>query len=240
MFLFVFRALITLFSTLSISLTPAVAADFYAPAYNWTGFYIGGQAGLATGNTQGDPDLPFGPPELFSTDYSIDGALYGGHVGYNFQAGNLVFGLEGTFDGSSIQGNTACVLVLECEREVNWVGTLVGRIGYAQGPAMVYGLGGVAWAAMDTEVSIAGVSLLSGDDTHTGWVLGGGLAYAVSDNIIARIEYAHMDFGSETHVLADGPFTVDDDVDAKLDTVRIGVSFKFGGVRSVAPPPPLK
>jgi opacity protein-like surface antigen len=131
----------------------------------------------------------------------MNGALYGAHVGYNVQKGNIVFGIEGTFDGSSIQGNTTCALILECEREVDWVATAVGRLGYAMDRSMVYAMGGGAWADLNTEVSIAGIPVLSGGETHTGWVAGFGFAYAVSDRIIARIEYSHMDFGSETHDL---------------------------------------
>ena len=228
----------------SVWFGPAQAADLYGgpsikdePVYvrvpfSWSGFYVGGHAGIATGNTQGDPDLPFGPSSLFSTDFDMNGALYGAHVGYNIQKGNIVFGIEGTFDGSSIQGNTTCALIFECEREVDWVATAVGRLGYAMDRAMVYAMGGGAWADLNTEVSIAGIPVLSGGETHTGWVAGFGFAYAVSDRVIARIEYAHMDFGSETHNLkftGGGPGGIKSDVDAEIDTIRLGVSLKFGG-----------
>jgi outer membrane immunogenic protein len=221
---------------------PAQAADLYGgpsikdePVYvsapfSWTGFYVGGHAGVATGNTQDDPDLPFGPPNLFSTDFDMNGALYGAHVGYNIQKGNIVFGIEGTFDGSSIQGNTTCALILECERDVGGCdGCGTPRSPWIARWSTPWAAG--AWADLNTEVSIAGIPVLSGSETHTGWVAGFGFAYAVSDRIIARIEYAHMDFGSETHDLklkGGGP-NIKSDVDADIDTIRLGVSLKFGG-----------
>ncbi len=61
------------------------------PVYSWTGFYVGGHAGLATGNTEAQ--VP-GFDGLADTDFSMDGGIYGGHVGYNYQAGAWVFGIE--------------------------------------------------------------------------------------------------------------------------------------------------
>ncbi|MBL8564127.1 MAG: porin family protein [Hyphomicrobiaceae bacterium] len=208
----------------------SIKDDYYdPPKFSWTGFYIGAHAGLAVGDTQGGENL--GP--IFATDFEMNGAMYGAHVGYNYQMNNLVVGIEGTFDGTEIDGNTTCVFVLNCQREVNWVATIVGRLGYAMDRSMIYGFGGVSFADVDTTVSIAGVPILSGGETHTGWVAGIGFSYAISNNVIARIEYAHMDFGSESHNLL--PAGIPDDVSADIDTIRLGVSFKFGGDRYVAP-----
>jgi hypothetical protein len=107
---------------------PAAYADGMArraPAgeqpFSWTGFYVGGHAGLATGDTQGDPGLGGG---LLTTDYIVNGALYGGQIGYNFQHGLYVFGVEGSWSHSTVQGNTTCALLLECKRDVDWIATV--------------------------------------------------------------------------------------------------------------------
>ena len=215
---------------------PAAYADGMArraPAgeqpFSWTGFYVGGHAGLATGNTQDDPNLAFGPPSLFSTDFTVNGALYGGQVGYNWQHGLYVFGVEGSWSHSTIQGNTTCVLVLECKRDVDWLATVTGRLGYAMGRTLVYGMAGAAWADASTHVSIVGLPLVSGSATHNGWIAGFGFEYALSNHVSTRIEYAHIDLGSANHGLAPsgGPVLVTDSVDLKMDTIRIGVNVKL-------------
>ena len=203
----------------------------YEQAFTWTGFYFGGHAGLATGDTQGTPGLGVGPPPgLLSTDYNLEGALYGGQIGFNWQTGALVLGVEGSLSGSSVQGSTACVVLLECKRDVDWLATVTGRVGYAMGRSLVYGLAGVAWGDVDTNVSIVGIPILSGGETHVGWVAGFGFEHALSNHISARIEYAHVDLGSDTHGLAlvgGGPVVVNDKVDVRMDTIRLGVNFKF-------------
>ena len=197
---------------------------------SWTGFYVGGHAGLATGDTQGVPDLGGGPPGLFSTDYNLDGALYGGQAGYNWQTGLLVLGVEGSLSGTSVQGSTTCLVLLGCKREIDWLATVTGRVGYVMGNSLLYGLAGVAWGDVSTDVSLLGTPILRGDETHVGWVAGFGLEHALSRRVSARIEYAHVDLGSENQALTPvggGPFAVNDKIEAKMDTIRLGVNVKL-------------
>ena len=217
---------------------PASAAslkdDYGPPVYKWSGLYVGGHAGLATGDTTGDANVV-----IFnvSTDYEVSGAIYGGFIGYNHQMGNLVLGIEGTLSGTSIKGDTTCLVLLKCAREVDWMATLVGRLGYAMDRTMVYALAGVAWADVETKVTdnILGGALISlnGSETHTGFVVGFGIEHALSHNILARIEYNHIDFGSETHNLGVSllgfpiPVTVPSRVNLEVDTIKIGVAVKF-------------
>jgi outer membrane immunogenic protein len=198
------------------------------PVYSWTGFYVGGHAGLATGNTEAQ--VP-GFDGLADTDFSMDGGIYGGHVGYNYQAGAWVFGIEGTYAGSNVEGNGPSFVVLNVQRELDWLATVEGRLGYAFGRSMIYARGGWAWAKLDTGVSIAGFNIFSGDATHNGWTAGFGFEHALGDWLIGRVEYAHVDLDTENHALA---FTGDgccltDNVEGEIDTIRIGASIKFGG-----------
>jgi len=196
-----------------------------AHGFRWTGIYVGGHAGLVTGSTQGS--VPVGPFAL-TTDYDLDGALYGGHVGYNHQSGSLVYGIEGTYSGGEIDGSTTCVILLNCARELNWLATVEGRIGYAFGSSLLYARGGVAWGEVETDVSILGFGVASGSETHTGWTAGFGFEHALGNHVTARIEYAHVDLGDEEHTL-NGPLgAIPDTVEAEIDTIRLGVSFKFG------------
>jgi outer membrane immunogenic protein len=185
----------------------------------WQGFYIGTHAGLANGQTTGDP------PGIISTDFDINGALYGVQVGYNLQFGTTVLGIEGAWSDSTIHGSSGCVAVLGCKRDLNWVASVVGRAGMAFDRTLVYGMGGVAWADVDASVNIVGVTLASASETHTGWVAGFGFEHMLTSHISTRIEYAHFDLGSATHNLA--PVTTSDKVDVKFDTIRLGVNIKL-------------
>jgi outer membrane immunogenic protein len=206
---------------------------YRSPAFSWTGFYIGGHAGLATGQTAGEVDL--GGLLTINTDYDMSGGLWGGHIGYNHQAGHTVLGIEGTWSALDLNGSTTCVVVFNCTRSTNWLATLVGRIGIAMDRAMVYGLAGVAWGDVETSVrdNIVGIIRLDGGATHVGWVAGLGFEYAITPNILARIEYNHVDLGSKTHdldlSLAGVPIglTLPSKVDLTVDTIKVGVSWKF-------------
>jgi outer membrane immunogenic protein len=190
---------------------------------SWQGFYVGTHAGLATGNTKGDTATT-------STDFDLNGALYGAQIGYSWQHGSTVLGAEASWSHSTLQGNTACLVVLDCKRDVDWIATMVGRIGLASDRMLIYGMGGVAWADVNTNVSIVGIPLFSASETHTGWVAGFGFEYAFSSRISTRIEYAHIDLGSQTHDLAPvggGGGTTSDKVDLQMDTIRLGLNIKL-------------
>ena len=195
------------------------------PVYSWSGFYVGGHAGLATGDTQATV------PGLVSTDYDMDGGIYGGYVGYNHQSGSWVFGIEGTYSGADVQGDTTVFAVLGVDRDLEWLATIEGRVGYAFGRSMVYARGGWAWGELKTRVDFLGIPILRGDDTHNGWTAGFGFEHAFGHSVIARVEYSHVDLDTENHSLSfgGGGLTIPDNVEAEIDTLRIGVSIKFGG-----------
>jgi outer membrane immunogenic protein len=207
---------------LGLAGSPAVADGFYGAKggyrpYSWTGFYIGLNAGLANGQTGADFGLIAG---LLNTDYEMSGAVYGGQIGYNWQSGNLVLGIEGTYAGSSLQGSTTCILIFECKREVESVGTVVGRLGVAMDRSLLYAMGGFAWGKVNSDFSIIGITLATDSKDHRGWVAGFGFEHALSNNLSLRLEYSHIDLGSEVHFGAA-------DVDVQMDTVRLGVNYKF-------------
>jgi outer membrane immunogenic protein len=215
----------------------------------WRGVYVGLHAGLANGNTQGkvDPkerDSDEKPSLLskedgigpFTFDYEMTGALYGGQIGWPGQWGQLVAGVEASYSGSSVQGSDAGCLVLfvgvDCRRDVNWLATVVGRAGWAYDRILIYGLAGVAWADVDTQASVLNTPFLSGSETHVGWTVGFGLEWALSNRVSARIEYAHIDLGDETHQLSGKifghPITIPDKVALEMDTIRLGINVKLG------------
>ena len=76
-------------------------APLYAPIYNWTGFYVGINGGGGWGRS--DVSDPFA-----SGRFNVSGGLVGGTLGYNYQMGQAVLGIEGDIDWSNIRGSSIC------------------------------------------------------------------------------------------------------------------------------------
>lgn len=209
----------------------------------WAGLYVGGTVGFGTGDTSGEPDIDVTNPiipgaagaveDLLATDYDVDGAVYGALIGYNWQHGSLVYGVEAAINGSAMDGSTDCGFIglSNCERELSYYGTVTGRLGYTSGNILLYGFGGVAWGEVETDVSVAGFNLdaLNEDTTHVGWTAGVGLDFALSHNIIAGIQYEHVDLGEESYdVTSFGPVDIDNEVDMDFDVIKFRAAYKFG------------
>jgi outer membrane immunogenic protein len=196
--------------------------DSYGPGYSWAGLYIGGSAGFGTGKTETSYE------DISLLKYDLDGAVYGAHLGYNLQRGNIVFGVELGINGTEFEGSEQIILpLLTSERELDWYATATARLGYASGSTMFYGFGGVAWADVTTKLGGIIPEALDvseeSEDTHVGWTAGLGIEHALSNNFIVRVEYAHVDLGEGDGML-EGT-----DVDVTFDTIKIGASYKFGG-----------
>lgn len=103
-----------------------------------------------------------------------------------------------------------------------------GRIGYAFDRAMVYATGGWAWTRNDLSLAIPATGIaVSERSTHSGWVLGGGIEWALVDNWTAKVEYQYLALGSANYL--SGTVVGGLDVDADVHTIRIGLNYRFGG-----------
>lgn len=184
----------------------------------WQGFYAGlnggyGWSGGGNGGTQ--PQGGFG----------------GGQIGYNFQGGPLVFGLETDFQGGDLSGNIAGTTtggnVFSGKESVDWFGTARGRLGLAFGHALFYGTGGFAYGDVRQSAVYNGISL-GASGTQTGWVAGGGIEYKVTPAWSLKGEYQYIDLGSEKLTdTANIPAT--NSLDTSFQTVRLGLNYRFGG-----------
>lgn len=184
-------------------------AVFVAPPFSWTGGYVGINGGFGWGRSE------FSAP-LSSGSFDTSGGLVGGTLGYNWQAGALVFGVEGDLDWSNIRGNAGCGAGTNCEVRNNWLGTARGRLGYAMGSMMPYVTGGLAFGNVKTTVAGLG----STSDTKTGWTLGGGIETHISGPWTAKLEYLYVDLGDTSSV-------VGSDASFKTNIVRAGLNYKF-------------
>ena len=195
------------------------AAPVMMQAYNWSGFYAGIHGGYGWGE---DSASAFG----ITSSGDIDGWFGGGQIGWNWQAPGSpwVWGIEADLSGSDI-GSSATALGLTADTNLNMFGTVRGRLGYAWDRVLVYGTGGYAWGRNEITFSAPGISV-SEERSHSGWVAGAGVEWALADNWTAKIEYQYLMLDSERYfptVL--GGF----DADADIHTVRVGLNYRFGG-----------
>ena len=186
--------------------------------YNWTGFYAGINGGYARGNS--DWTLA----GIVGVATKPKGFLVGGTLGYNYQTGSFVWGLEGDIDYSDVKGEAACLRILTCETRNRWLATARVRLGYAFDRFMPYVTGGGAFGDVRATVNPIG---LSASDTRVGWTAGGGIEYAFLGNWTAKLEYLYVDLGSfDTGFTA--PFLTNK-VDLQMHVVRAGLNYKFFG-----------
>jgi outer membrane immunogenic protein len=224
---------------------PASAADMRPAPVNtapplpvWTGFYIGANAGGGIGNAVSD--FSVAGVNFASVDNSLTGAVAGGQVGYNWQAGPMVFGLESDIQFSSAKGTLSapCVpglcgvaLTANYSQEVQWFGTVRGRIGYASAGWLLYGTAGYAYGQLATDANASAgpaTASFSAKDFVDGWTAGGGIEVLVAPRWSVKGEYLFTDFGRANHSFAfTGLPTLNDSAHVTLNVVRAGVNFRF-------------
>jgi outer membrane immunogenic protein len=187
----------------------AVKAPVYR-VFDWTGFYAGINAGYGWGSSHYD----FGAAGI--DRFNTNGGLAGGTVGYNYQFGQTVLGIEGDFDWANLNGNGACVAG-SCQTKIDWLSTVRGRLGYAFDRFMPFVTAGAAFG--DVKTGIPGVGFQS--DTRAGWTVGGGAEYAVAPNWTIKAEYLYVDLGKSSCNVCGANVKVDENI------VRAGLNYKF-------------
>ncbi|HKA71511.1 MAG TPA: outer membrane protein, partial [Xanthobacteraceae bacterium] len=185
---------------------PPIAAP--VPVQNWTGLYVGGNAGYSWGRT--DVDYNLGGFPTFSTTLDPNSFIGGGQIGYNWQLGTMVLGIEGDLawrhgtDSATFTSGNAFGDFASFSTEQNWVGTVRPRVGFATHNWLIYGTGGVAFGGFKhayAETRPGVVSRAAADsDTKAGWTAGGGVEYAFTNQWSLGVEYLYTDFGSTTLV----------------------------------------
>ncbi|HEY4143008.1 MAG TPA: outer membrane protein [Pseudolabrys sp.] len=202
------------------------------PRHNWSGVYAGVNAGYGLARNPSSERDPFN----FITDsfaMSSGGWLGGGQLGVNWQTGALVFGLEADLQKTS-QSETACVLVcfdtahLNLDEKLSWFGTARARLGFAQGPALFYGTGGLAFGKTELTAEKLFITTVGPDtvsSTKTGWTLGAGVESALAGNWSVKAEYLYVDLGNISLTQPDiaGTRTVSSDIHNNV--FRLGLNY---------------
>ena len=170
-----------------------------APAASWSGVYLGvhGSGG-------------WGSLDSVGGSIELRGGIFGAHAGYQKQSGSFVYGLEGDFDGSWLDGET--IGAVTAELSLNWLASLRARLGYAVSDSfLLYATGGIAWAEVEASATISGFTI-GASQTMTGYVVGGGVETRLSPKFTSRIEALYYGFSESSF-------------DADAAVIRAGVTW---------------
>jgi outer membrane immunogenic protein len=235
-----------------------------APVYNWSGFYVGGNAGwvgsanrsvgLAGTDTDGGgfgAELADGStPSSFGTRFS--GFLGGAQVGYNWQMGTWLAGLEADIAWASAKTSTSQVnlpqppfpgrqtITTTVSNKLDYLGTFRGRLGVlVSNPFLLYVTGGLAYG--ETEVGFSSVCpgcvparnlATTNSPTRAGWTLGAGGEWMFAQRWSAKAEYLYYDLGTNStaplvYVYAGNTSSVVASARETGHVVRGGINYHF-------------
>jgi opacity protein-like surface antigen len=242
---------------------PVAAADMgmplkapgYAPAFSWTGTYVGANAGGIWGTYDFSPTTTnnitgaVGAPVVGGLNNSS--AIGGFQAGYNWQVGQWVLGLEQDYQFTGLKQTTTFAAPAglfaagdSLSVKTDYLAATRARVGMAWDRALVYAAGGLETGQFDVSSTYvargAGGSPALGftdaDKLHFGFNVGAGVDYAVTNNVFIGVEYRYIDLGKETYNL--GAFTpagaaaqtVSNTVDLKASEVTARLNLKLGGL----------
>jgi outer membrane immunogenic protein len=233
----------------------APLAPMYAPAFSWTGFYAGVHAGYGWGdqntgrfgNSAGFNGAVNAGTTPLSFGSDVDGFIGGGQIGYNYQMNSIVVGVEADLSFSDIKGTSNVNLPgaggfspssSSSRQEMDWFGTARVRLGFTPvNRLLVFATGGLAFGDVSYKTRVTYNPIAGGDffgassDTRTGWTLGGGLEYALTNNLTIKGEYLYYDLGKQNTVLTDPVRFPADSLTYRNETkgniVRAGINYKF-------------
>jgi outer membrane immunogenic protein len=222
---------------------PASRGTAPTPPFTWSGFYAG--INLGYGWNEDDRDINFrnNLGVRFGTDgVRPEGGFGGGQIGYNWQSGPWVLGVETDIQGADINtgaNNRFFDLTdrLNIHRDIDWFGTVRGRVGYAvDSHALIYMTGGFAYGGVRDRLLVFGNTSplrtnLHTDDTETGYTIGGGVEFAFDSRWSVKLEYQYIDLGSESLTAptlpANGTIISSNRINDQVDTIRIGLNYRF-------------
>jgi outer membrane immunogenic protein len=226
----------------------------------WTGFYVGGNVGYSWGNS--DSIVSFfdsatgGLLAAPSDSFSMDGVIGGGQLGYNWQTGNWVWGLEADIQASGQDGSATLACGPACgvpavsqtlNQKLEWFGTARGRLGFTVIPTvLLYATGGLAYGEIKTDGVINDPTSFSTSTVKAGWTVGAGVEAQIIGNWTAKLEYLYMDLGDVSGTTATPyslpicntgagpapcapPHTLSTSFDSGItdNIVRLGINYKF-------------
>jgi outer membrane immunogenic protein len=218
--------------------------------------YVGAHAGWGHVDTDASTTwTPVGFGDPFTYSHDGNGFLAGGQIGFNYQIANWVVGIEADLSWTDI-GSTTTVAPLTAggiaalgsshtsSFDMNWFGTVRGRLGFAANNLLIYATGGFAfgefeYATVTADPLGSGLLATSGRSvTRTGWTVGAGAEWGFAPNWSLKAEYLYFDLGDITGVAVDPVAAPAVSVTTNFDNtghiLRLGVNYRFGGGPVVA------
>ena len=202
---------------------PIRKAPIVAPAYDWSGLYVGAHIGGAWSNstlTNGN----------IGTSWNTGGTGFigGFQTGYNLQAGNFLYGVEGDFDWTTFAGTigpvTTALGILQAAASKNWISTVAARFGITSDRLLVYSKIGGGWTQSRAALSVVnGGTIWTGSHTGGGWLVGAGMEYAFASNWTAKLEYNYIGLSNST--ISAPPIV---NVHHDIQMLKVGANYQFG------------
>jgi outer membrane immunogenic protein len=221
-------SLLVSFGLVPLFASPSMAADLpvkapalkAAPLYNWTGCYAGANFGSLFAQKDWGA--------LGSHDET--GLLVGGQLGCNYQISTWVFGIQGDIAWSDTSGtNLDQVSALTNQSKIDSLSSVTGRVGYAWDRLLTYAKAGGAWTHDKYDILFPdNTTFATASETRSGWTVGGGFEYAITNNLSMFFEYDFYDFGTRTigfTTVAGSPQLVD--IRERESAVKVGANWKF-------------
>lgn len=226
---------------LALLLTTTSASVLANESLNWNGPYVGANVGYGWGEQKFNalsfdgysaPDVAY---PTTNRNPNLDSAFGGIQTGYNFKMNNTLLGVDlgivgGSFDANyqSTTGNYSA------KSEMNWISTVKAKVGMFVNDTLIYTNGGLALGRekVDLYDNYEGVTInTSNSQTRTGWVIGLGVEHPISNNITAKIDYQHIDFGNQKFTLNEGGGDYWESINVKtsdkFDILSIGLNYHF-------------
>ena len=210
----------------------------------WSGFYFGVNLGVVSDRSRQSSFLPTGPGFnvcfaadcTFTNTQTAFGFLGGGQIGYNFQSGAIVYGIEADIAGASAEElttGTRNFMNYSNFSGVEAIGTVRGRLGYAFDRLLIYGTGGFAygsWRNQHKADAPVGYAWSERAGWRTGYAAGGGFEYKFDANWSVKGEALFYDVGEKDHISRLAAFNNNFGLRDRSSGVlgRMGVNFSFG------------
>jgi outer membrane immunogenic protein len=249
------KALAVAIGLMALGVAPTLAADLpertyakapavVAPLADWTGFYIGLNGGGASSRECLTITSVAGTAVAPTSEgcHSATGGLAGGQIGYRWQSGNWVFGVESQGDWANLKGSNAsltAVIPQTNQTKVDAIGLFTGQVGYAWNNVLWYVKGGAAvtdnkyssFFPVSNVFAAAGVPFNTASDTRWGGAVGTGIEVGVAPNWSVAVAYDHLFMGNPnvTFPATNIAVTRSDNISQGADLGTVRVNYRWGG-----------